>query len=150
MFQDNTWVCEPFLYKPSIYLGALDGATVEQLDIDTGVGTFQNLSLTNQGQYVIDFNCLSTPNDYNFTFSTEVITVYPPAWAAVIVERTAKTLLRFQGDYNTIASGEEVYVGATVYNHLWTRYPSVTFTQFKVSAGQYFSSTTSQQIVCSK
>ena len=102
--------------------------------------------------------CETDLGDYNFTFDSEPIMVYSPVWEGIVqeiqntVNGTSKAHVDMwfkqeeivgdgddddddEDDEVVLTTDDEPFIATAVHNHLWNRYPAVSFTDVNVSIG---------------
>ena len=88
------------------------------------------------GKYHLSFRCVSSPAEYDFTFVSAALEVYPAGYVQPAIEVSKKVTIKFDEDYSSIAEGQEEYIGTAVYNQLWPVYPQVVHRDHEVYEGR--------------
>ena len=134
------------LYPPGLYTpGSLDGATEVSMNSSNGYA-YHNMSFNQVGRYILAFQVVSDPGDYNLSVQSVAIDVEDARVAQIFAESISLVTLTLDYDYATYVSGDEDYFMVAIANTLRGTYGNVSFGDFSVTAGRKFWSFTGSYI----
>ena len=137
--QGHTWTVTAELGMPELYNGtSLVGITTTTFDTSSGQASFYSLNLTSVGVYVVKFNIVSNPGDYNLTYE-ELITVKAQSHLNLVVEDTQEVVIKFNDNYDSIVgTAYNKYFSAMMGSALAKTYPDIMLNTIAVTKGIYF------------